>query len=104
MTRNKLDKLSREAAALRRSPQTCATLEKFARKLGRKKLKGSKTRGKEPTWMNVEFPHLRPLTIPHHGGGGSVATGTKNQILNALDDDLMAWEEKLASEEAQHGK
>jgi hypothetical protein len=73
---------------LRRAPQKAIALERFAKKLGR--VHGS-PRGKEPTWINERFPGLRPLSIPRHGGK-DLAVGTKNSILNQLEDDLNAWE------------
>jgi len=38
-------------------------VEALAKALGRVH---DKKRGKEPTWVNRDFPGLRPLTIPHH--------------------------------------
>ena len=50
-------------------------------------------RGKEPTWVHDELP-VYPLSIPHHGGR-DLATGTRNSILNVLEADVLAWEERL---------
>ena len=100
MRRNKLDKLKRDLASRRRSQQKAADLERLARQLGRKLVK----RGKEPVWESIEFEHLFPVSIPHHGGR-DLAPGTRNSILNALEDDILAWEEKLdAEEEDDDGK
>ena len=44
-------------------------------------------------WMSSEFD-LPPLSIPHHGGK-DFATATRNSILNQLEDDILAWEERL---------
>lgn len=99
MKRNKLDKLKREGERLRRSAANAEALQKYAKSLGRKLAK----RGKEPTWLNKEFPTLRPLSIPDHGGK-DLAIGTKNSILNQLEDDQIAWDEKITSEEAKHGE
>jgi len=35
-----------------------------------------------------------PLSIPHHGGR-DLAPGTRNSILNVLEADVLAWEERL---------
>jgi hypothetical protein len=90
MTRNNLKKLAQELAEMRRSPQKAIALEGLAKKLGRRSVK----RGKEPTWENDNFPELRPLAIPHHGAR-DLPPGTKNSILTQLEDDLIAWENKL---------
>lgn len=93
MNRKKLDELKRELAQRRRSPQKAAALEAVARRLGRRPVK----RGKEPMWQSDEFDHLYPLSIPHHGGR-DLAIGTKNSILDQLEDDVLAWEERLDME------
>ena len=64
-------------------------MEKLARMLGRTQDK----RGKEPTWVHNELP-VYPLSIPHHGGR-DLAPGTRNSILDVLEDDVLAWEERL---------
>jgi hypothetical protein len=94
MTRRKLDKLKRELLQLRRSPQKAAALERFAKRLGRKRVK----RGKEPMWESSEFDELYALSIPHHAGR-DLAIGTKNSILDQLENDLLAWEAKLEKDE-----
>lgn len=81
---------------MRRSPQKAAALESVARRLGRRRVK----RGKEPMWQSIEFESLFPLAIPHHGGK-DLAPGTRNSILDQLEDDVLAWEERFAYEEAQ---
>ena len=72
---------------MRRSPQKAKDLESVATRLGRYK----HNRGKEPMWMSGQFT-LPPLAIPHHGGR-DVPTGTKNSILNQLEDDILEWED-----------
>jgi hypothetical protein len=94
MTRRKLDKLKREWAELRRSPQKAIALQRLAGRLGRKPVK----RGKEPMWESDEFRELPPLSIPDHGGR-DLAIGTKNSILIQLEDDILAWEERLGEED-----
>lgn len=51
--------------------------------------------------MSDEFPHLRPLAIPSHKGR-DLATGTKNAILNQLEDDLIAWNKRISEEERRN--
>lgn len=94
MTPERLDKLRKELAGLRRSQAKAADLESLARRLGRKKVK----RGKEPTWESEEFSHLHPLSIPHHGGR-DIPIGTKRNILDQLEKDLFSWEMRLDQEQ-----
>jgi hypothetical protein len=94
MNRKTLEKLKREIALARRSPQKAADLERLAKRLGRKKV----NRGKEPVWVSDEFDKLFPLAIPHHGGR-DLAPGTQSNILNFLEDDILAWEERLGDDE-----
>ena len=74
---------------MRRSPQKARNLERVARQLGRTK----NARGKEPVWVNPELG-VFPLSIPHHGGK-DLPQGTRNSILNELENDLIAWEDRL---------
>jgi hypothetical protein len=94
MNSKKLDKLRRELAQCRRSPQKANDLQSLAKRLGRKLVK----RGKEPMWESVEFAELYPLAIPDHGGR-DLAVGTKNSILDQLEEDILAWEERIGSDE-----
>jgi hypothetical protein len=94
MDRKKLRKLQRTAESHRQSQPKPAELVKLAKALGRKKV----NRGNEPTYESEEFNDLRPLSIPMHKGK-DMAIGTKNSILNQLDDDLMAWEDELTRQE-----
>src|SRR3954452_25335430 len=90
----KLGKLRRKYESLRRAPQKALALQRLAKTLGRVKV----NRGKEPMWENQIFSHLRPLSIPDHGAGRDLPTETKNSVLIQLEDDLIAWEEKLNDE------
>jgi hypothetical protein len=96
MTRNKFKKLRLKLAQMRHSPQKADALQKFAGQLGRRLA----SRGKEPTWVSDRFPQLRPLSIPDHGNR-DVAPGTKNSILNQLEDDLNSWDEQLTKQEEE---
>jgi hypothetical protein len=49
-------------------------------------------------WESTEFDDLFVLSIPHHGGR-DLAPGTKKSILDQLEDDLLAWEERLGEDE-----
>jgi hypothetical protein len=77
----------------RRSSRGAAALEFLAKQLGRKLGK----RGKHPMWESTEFD-LYPLSIPRHGGR-DLAIGTKRSILDQLEDDVLAWEQRLLEEE-----
>jgi hypothetical protein len=96
MNRRTLDRITRLLINARRSQQKARDLERLARMLGRKQDK----RGKEPTWVHDELP-VYPLSIPHHGGR-DLAPGTRNSILNVLDGDVIAWEERLGPEDEEN--
>jgi len=89
MNPRKLARLWQTLNRMRKSPQPARELIGLARKLGRIKF----NRGKEPTWISVPFPHLRPVSIPHHKG--DMSPGTRNSILDSLEYDLTEHEEKL---------
>lgn len=50
-------------------------------------------RGKEPTWINANFPDLRPLSIPRHSKG--LNRFTAQSILDQLEEDIDRWKEFL---------
>lgn len=90
MNPSKIDKLRKRLAVLRHSPQKARALEAFAKQLGRSRI----DRGKEPVWKS-NFSNLRVVSIPHHGGK-DIPLGTKKSILAQLEEDLDAWEERVA--------
>lgn len=92
MDQKKLDRITLRIMQARRSPQKARDLESIAKQLGRTKV----NRGKEPTWES-ELPGRPPLSIPHHGGR-DIATGTRNSILDFLEDDVLALQEILDQE------
>jgi hypothetical protein len=94
MNRKKLRKLRQEIARMRRAPQKAQPLESLAQALGRKLA----NRGKEPVWVSTEFDDLYPVSIPRHGAR-IVSIGTKNSILDQLEDDVQAWDMSLEDEE-----
>ena len=98
MNRRKLAKLLRDLAALRRGSHKARKFESLARRLGRERV----NRGKEPMYESKEFDELDALSIPHHGGK-DIPPGTSNSILNQLEDDILAWNEKLWKEENSNG-
>jgi len=61
-------------------------IEAFAKAVGRVKSK----RGKEPNWINPNYPHLRPVSIPHHST--DLNKFTARGILNQLEEDIEAKE------------
>lgn len=81
-------------AALRRSQAKAIDLQRLAERLGRRRV----NRGKEPTWESDEFASLNPLTIPKHGGK-DLAPGTKRSVLDQLELDVFAWEERFEEDE-----
>jgi hypothetical protein len=48
-------------------------------------------------WESEQFD-LFALSIPDHGGK-DLAIGTQRSILNQLEDDVLAWEERLSGED-----
>jgi hypothetical protein len=90
MNRQRLDKLRKWLQELRRKGGIeSSELESLAKALGRvPKFK----RGKEPTWVNQNFPDLRPLSIPRHGSK-DLNRITANIILDQLELDLEKYEE-----------
>jgi hypothetical protein len=92
MDRQRLDKLRDELEAMRGVPQKAADVAGLAERLGRKRMKG-RGRG-EPTWVSdFDIPNL---SIPMHPG--DLKKGTQKSILIQLEDDLLAWEDKLERE------
>lgn len=94
MNSKQLAKLQSRLESSRRGQPKVRELVNLAESLGRK----ITDQGKHPMYESLPFPHLRPLSIPNHGSKG-LATGTKLSILSQLDDDVMAWQELLESEE-----
>ena len=92
MDRKKLDKLRLKLEAMRGVPQKSRDVASLVEHLGRKR----EDRGKEPTWVCEDFD-LPNLTIPMHPG--DLKRGTQNNILNQIEDDFIAWELKLDSDE-----
>lgn len=98
MDRRKLEKLERELGEMRRRAIKASDVQSLAQRLGRKPVK----RGKHPMWENVQFPRLSALSIPDHGGK-DFPPGTRKSILNQLEDDIAAWNEKLVWDEDLNG-
>lgn len=94
MNRKKLQKIKAELAQRRRSPQKARELQSLAARLGRK----VENRGKHPMWVSTEFDELYPLSIPDHSGR-DLSPGVRKIILNQLEDDILAWEERLSEED-----
>ena len=59
-------------------------------------------RGKEPMYESEPFPQLRALSIPNHKGK-DMAPGTRNSILNQLEEDADAWDEAIERQERTNG-
>jgi hypothetical protein len=98
MDRKRLQKIRREAESLRDTQAKAAALQRLARRLGREKV----NRGKEPMYESEPFPNLRPLSIPMHKGR-DMPTGTKNSILNQLEEDIDAWHELITKQGRENG-
>lgn len=73
-------------------------LENLATSLGRQQHK----RGKEPTWVHETLDRM-PISIPNHGGK-DLNRFTARNIINSLEADVEAWEERIKAEEHEdHG-
>lgn len=96
MSPPKPEKLRRKLESLRRTGGIKSReMESFAKSLGRK----SVTRGKEANWINKEFPHLPPVSIPHHGT--ELKRFTARSILDDFERDVEEHENRaLETEES----
>jgi hypothetical protein len=97
MNKKKIAKLHRELRQLRDAKYSLkrSDLTRFAGKVGRKE---DTSRGKEPTYISVCFPELRPLSIPGHR---EVNPFTANSILDTLEADLKKLEAWVEEQEAK---
>lgn len=98
MDRRRLENLRRKVESYRHSQPKAKQLRALAKGLGREKA----NRGKEPTFVSKSFPSLSPLSIPEHKGR-DLPSGTKGSILNQLEYDLIAWDERLSEQECLNG-
>ncbi len=87
--------MSPKAARLRKKWQslwdgspTSKEVESLAKKVGRKKRKGS---GGDRFWVSLLFPELTGVTIPFHSR--SMPLGTRKAILKELWKDIQLLEE-----------
>jgi hypothetical protein len=93
MDRKKLDRLWQDVEAARRKPHRSGDLDDLARRCGRE----LRTGGKHPVWVCTEFPH-RPFPVPRHGNR-DISPGVKNVVLDLIEADLAAWEERIQKAE-----
>lgn len=98
MNRRRLESLRRKAESYRHSQPKAKELNTLAKGLGRKQ----SNRGKESTFVNKEFPSLRPLSIPNHKGR-DLPSGTRNSILVQLEEDFIAWDDRLSEQGRLNG-
>jgi hypothetical protein len=96
MNRKKLDNLRAEVDGWRRTQAKCSDLQGLARRIGLKPVK----RGKEPTYECDDLPSIPPLTIPGHKGR-DLARGTRNSVLDHLDNALDAWDAIVTEQERE---
>lgn len=91
MNKNKIRKLKERLKRLRSGAGGIRSrdLVKFAQALGRERIK----RGGEPTYVSALLPYSRPISIPGHP---TVNKFTAGNILDALEQDILALEEKLS--------
>jgi hypothetical protein len=85
---NKLRKIQQTLNSYRgRGGIKPAELEHIAKELGRER----SNRGSEPTFINLQFPSLHPLSIPHHGARDLNKYTAKN-ILDQLQHYIDEWQ------------
>jgi hypothetical protein len=89
MNIRKLRGCEQKLAKLRKGVPNSRQLEVLAKALGRRHAK----RGKEPTWVSVVFPNLRPVAIPRHSSNPNKFTA--DSILNQLEEDIIRYKEML---------
>jgi hypothetical protein len=96
MNKKKLRRLKRRLATLRQRIGNIKSseLQRLAQALGRYH---DTSRGKEPTFVSQLLHHSRPISIPNHPG--SLKKFTAGNILDKLEEDIVALEELLAEEE-----
>lgn len=90
MDRKDLASIKRELLHRRGRPQRAARLERLAGRLGRECVR----RGKHLLWESSSFPSLRAVAIPYHGGR-ELPEGTKINVLDQFEEDLIAWKQRL---------
>lgn len=96
MTPAKLKKLRAELEQLRAAGSIKSRdMQGFAQRLGRDLYAG---RGKHPTFVNLNFPDLRPLSIPSHAT--PLNKHTAGSILDQLEEDLECWELEATTAES----
>ncbi len=95
MNKPKLRKLKKQLERMRNRSASIRSeeLASFAGQVGRV----MDPRGKEPTYVSEALPNSRPLSIPAHSG--TMKRYTAESILDALEQDLLAYEEMLEQEE-----
>jgi len=84
--------------AARRSPQKASGLEALAKMAGRTEQAG----GNHPMWVSA-FPQHRAFPIERHGGNPDLSSHVRKVVLNHLEADAEAWEERVAQEESANG-
>ncbi|MDA8190656.1 MAG: hypothetical protein M0Z68_04060 [Gammaproteobacteria bacterium] len=97
MNKKKLKKLRSKLEAYQRSPYgiKSADLASLAKQLGRERV----NQGKEPTYMNGDYPQWGTLTIPGHSG--DLKIGTARSIIDTLLSDADEWEMVLDQDTKQ---
>lgn len=91
MNPRRLRRCEQRLAKLRRAVPTARQLETLAKMLGRR----LDNRGKEPNWVSMAFPNLRPISIPHHSS--SLNKFTAGSILSQLEEDIFRYKWMLES-------
>ncbi|HEX9989277.1 MAG TPA: hypothetical protein VGE45_12465 [Chloroflexia bacterium] len=94
MNKNKISKLKKQLVRLRNGSASIKSddLQRFAKQLGRVR----SSRGKEPTYVSELLPYSAPISIPDHSG--TLKRFTAENILDAFEQDIFAFEEELEQE------
>jgi len=96
MDKQKLRKLKTQLAKLRNRSAAIRSTEliSFARQLGRER---RTQRTGEPAFISTLLPYSRPISIPDHPG--TLKRFTAENILDAFERDIFAFEEELETTE-----
>jgi hypothetical protein len=90
MTPKRLRQIWQKIAAAKRGRPSLSDLEDLARLCGRRPYAG----GKHVMWVNADFPG-RHFPIPRHGGDPTASFTVRDAVLEHLELDAAAWEERL---------
>src|SRR5262245_40431552 len=99
MTRKKLRRFWKEAAAYRRALPKISDLEALAKLCGREPYPGAK----HQMWRSTVFAQHRAFPIPRHGGNPTASFAVRDTVLDHLEMDAAAFEDLLPDDDDDAG-